>query len=385
MSKHDFPETEFAERLGRVRRAIADSGLDWLVIFHPVSLLWLTGSEAKSYQAFQCLAVSAAPGPLAMLTRASELAEFRADARVDEIWTWGGGEPEDPLEVFARLSDHLGLRRARVGVEVPAYYLHPHHYVRLKDLLGPALVAEPTNLVNDLKMVKSPRELVFIRRAAAIADDAMAAGLADVAEGRSELQLAGSIYKALLDGGSGLPGSTINIVSGERSGFVHGAPTERLLRRGDSINVEFGAAYRRYTATFGRQLSLGAPSPRVRALHDIVRTAADACIAAIRPGVPAIVPHEAAKKVIADAGYDRYRLHTTGYGIAPGFPPSWGEPIHMFGGSRYVLQAGMVLSVEPPVFIAEEKVGVRLIDNVLVTERGAVILSRMPREILVAG
>jgi Xaa-Pro dipeptidase len=385
MSKLDFSDAEFAGRLARVRRAIADAGLDWLVAFHPVSLLWLTGSETKSYQAFQCLLVGAAPGPLTVLTRASERAEFEADARVDTVWTWGGGEPEDPMEVFARLADSLGLKRGRVGIEVPAYYLHPHHYVRLKDLLGPALVAEPTTLVHDLKMVKSPRELDYVRRAAAIADGAMAVGLAALAEGRTELQFAGAIYKALLDAGSGLPASTINVVSGERSGFSHGAPTERTLRRGDPVNVEFGAAYRRYTATFGRQLSIGPPSPRLRELYGIVREAADACIAAIRPGVPATVPHEAAKKVIADAGYDRCRLHTTGYGIAPGFPPSWGEPIHMFGGSRYVLQAGMVLSVEPPVFIAEEKIGVRLIDNVLVTEGGAEILSRIPREILLAG
>ena len=99
-----------------------------------------------------------------------------------------------------------------------------------------------------------------------------------------------------------------------------------------------------------------------------MREACDACIAAIKPGVAATVPHEAAKGVIARAGLDRYRVHTTGYGLAPGFPPSWGEPIHMFGGSPYVIEAGMVLSVEPPVFIPAETIGVRIIDNVLVTK-----------------
>ena len=68
-------------------------------------------------------------------------------------------------QAFERLADSLGLRRARVGMEVPAYYLHPHHYVRLKEFLGGALVAEPTNLVHDLKLVKSPAELAYIREA----------------------------------------------------------------------------------------------------------------------------------------------------------------------------------------------------------------------------
>ncbi|WP_239510303.1 M24 family metallopeptidase, partial [Enterobacter hormaechei] len=66
-------------------------------------------------------------------------------------------------------------------------------------------------------------------------------------------------------------------------------------------------------------------------LHAIALEAADALIAEIRDGVPALVPHEAAKRVIGREGLDRYRIHTSGYGLAPGFPPSWGEPVNMFG------------------------------------------------------
>jgi Xaa-Pro aminopeptidase len=105
--------------------------------------------------------------------------------------------------------------------------------VRLKDLLGAALVAEPSNLIHGLKQVKSPREI-------------------------------------------------------------------------------------RYTKTIGRQFNLGPPSQRVRDIYAVVRAAFDACLAEIRDGVPAIVPHEAAKRVIATAGMDRYRLHTTGYSIGAG-------------------------------------------------------------------
>jgi Xaa-Pro dipeptidase len=147
--------------------------------------------------------------------------------------------------------------------------------------------------------------------------------------------------------------------------------------------VEFGAAYKRYTKTMGRQISLGAPSARMKEIYGIVQRAGDAMISAIRAGVPAVVPHEAAKRVIAEAGYDRYRIHTSGYGIAPGFPPAWGEPVNMFGGSKDVLQAGMVLSIEPPIFIGEEKIGARIIDNVIVTERGCERLSRHSRDLIV--
>ncbi len=323
MSKHDFSLEEFAERRTRVRAAMAAAGLDWLVIFHPVGIHWLTGSDAKSYQEFQCLLISARPGPLTILTREGERNEFQDDALVDAIHTFGGGENEDAVAAFERLALKLGLPDTRVGMEVPAYYLHPHDYVRLKQFFGSALVAEPTKLVHDLKLVKSATEQAYIRAASRKADAAMVVFASALQEGRSELALAGAVYQALLAADSGLAASPINLVSGERSSFSHGAPTARLLRRGDFGNVEYGATHLRYTSTIGRQFCIGAPTARMREIYDVVRRASDACIAAIRADVPATVPHQAARRVIAQAGMDSYRVHTSGYGLAPGFPPTW--------------------------------------------------------------
>jgi Xaa-Pro dipeptidase len=382
MSRPDFSSAEFQSRLHRVRQALADHGLDWLVLFHPVSIHWLTGSDAKSYQEFQCLFVSARAAPLVVLTRHGERDEFLDDALVDEVHGYGGGENEDPLAAFALVADRLGLRQAKVGIEVPAYYLHPHHYVGLKEWLGSALVAEPTQLVADLKLVKSAAELGYIRTAAARADRALLAFREALSTGRTELELAGVVYQSLLTDGSFLAASPINLVAGERSCFSHGAPTERRLRAGDFGSIEFGATCRRYTATIGRNFVLGPPSPRMRELDQLVRRATEACLAEVRAGVPMTVPHAAAKRVIAEEGLEEARVHTSGYGLAPGFPPTWGEPAHLLADSRYTLQAGMVISIEPPVFIGREKLGARLIDNVLVTETGYERLSQLPNDLI---
>lgn len=383
MSKQDFPETEFRDRQQRVRGAIAEAGLDWLLVINPVSLHWLIGSDTKGYTSFQCLPLSAKPGRLVMFARETDRNELEDDTLADEVRGWNGREPEDPMEAFARLVGDLGLRNARVGMEVPSWYLHPHHYQRIKAMLGDALIAEPSTLVLNLKLVKSERELAYIRDSARIASDALDALLGRVAEGRTELELAAAAFSTLLAAGSGLPASTMNLVTGERCSTVLGAPTTRRLRRGDPGHVEVAAACRRYTSTIGRVWSLGAPSGRLLELHDVVRRASDACIAAMRDGVRTTVPHEAAKQVMVDAGLDRYRQHTTGYGMAAGFPPSWGEPVNMFAGNGYALRAGMVVSVEPNLFIHEERLGVRLIDNVLITRTGAELLSRRPRELVV--
>ena len=381
MSKHDFAPSEFAARRAKVSAAIDAAGLDWLVAFHPVSIHWLTGSDAKSYQEFQCLLVPANSGPLVILTREGEVNEFRDDALVDEIIGWGGGRIEDPLDAFAAAVRRFGLLGQRIGIEVPAYYLHPHHYVSLRDLLGSSLVCEPTNLIHDLKLSKSAAELGYIRKASRIADETMATFASALQAGQTELALAGKVYDSLLSAGSGIAASPINLVSGERCSFSHGAPTERRLRRSDNVNIEFGAAYRRYTATIGRQFCLGTPERRMLDVYDVVRRACDACIAAIGDGVPATVPHDAAQRVIAEAGMEAYRVHTTGYGLAPGFPPTWGEPLHMLAGSQYTLREGMVITVEPPVFVGSECLGARIIDNVLVIKNGCEVLSRVSRDI----
>ncbi|QKC95735.1 M24 family metallopeptidase [Mesorhizobium sp. NZP2298] len=385
MSKHDFTVAEFADRLARVRAAMAARDLDWLVAVHPASIHWLTGSDAKSYQEFQCLLVGARNEPLVVLTRQGEVHEFETDALAGEVQGYGGGENEDPVAAFAGVARRHGVLGGRVGLEVPAYYLHPHHYLGLRAVIGDAMVTEATELIAGLKLVKSPAEIGYIRRAAALADLGMERFAGELAAGLSELALAGGIHESLLRNGSGIAASPINLVSGPRSAYSHGAPTARRLEHGDFGNIEFGATFNRYTATIGRNFALGTPTPRMAELHDIVLRASDAMIAAIRDGVPATVPHHAARAVIGEAGLEACRVHTSGYALGPGFPPSWAEPLHMIGDSPHMLKAGMVVTIEPPVYIGAEGLGARIIDNVLVTMTGAEVLSRTPRDIIVAG
>lgn len=385
MSKHDFTADEFAGRLARTREAIAEAGLDWLLVIHPVSIRWLIGQDNKSYTTFQCLPVSATDSELVIFSREMDRNEFEAESMIEGMFSYNGREPEDAMAAFSRFADDLGLKSKRVGMEVPGAYLSAPNYLAVKAMLGDALVAEPNGLIPALKMTKSPQELEYHRRSAAIAGEAWQALLGAVSEGVTELALSGAAYQAILAAGSALPASTMNLVTGERSCFALGGPTERRMARGDTGLVELGGAYKRYTSTLGRQWCLGEPSARLRELHGLVREASAAARAKMRAGAPAIDAHEALKAVLVEAGVDHFRQHTSGYGMAPGFPPSWGEPISVFGGSKDILKAGNVVSIEPGLFIQEERLGVRLIDNVIITEDGTELLSTTPQDIAVVG
>ncbi len=382
MSKNDFTTEEFEIRQHRVRAKMEEQGLDLLLVFHPVNIQYLIGSRAKSYQEFQLLFFTLEEAPLTIMMRLAEVPELTDLSLAEDIRGWGGREPEDPVDVFAAIMKEKNFLGRRIGLEVPEFYMHPYNYERIKTVLGDALKADASSLIHDLKLVKSAAEIAYIRRASDIADLAMQSAVEAIAEGASEMEVAGEVYRTMYCNSSDSPASPMNFCSGERTCYGHGAPTERRLQDGDFMHIEYGAAYRRYCTTIGRQFCLGEPTARMREIFQVVQESCDACIAEIRAGVPGTRPHEAAKKVIADVGMDRYRLHTTGYGIAPGYPPSWGEYISLFADSEYTLEAGMILSVEPPVFIHEERLGARIIDNVLVTETGCEILSGFTRDLV---
>ena len=384
MSKDDFSAEEFTSRQLRVRTAMADQQLDVLIVIAPANIQYLIGTRTKSYQEFQCLLFPIDDAkPLTVLTRLAEVFEYQELSLADEVFGWGGREPEDPVDVLKGILQKSGYLQGRVGLEVPAFYLSVRDHANLQTVLSGAEVVEVTSLIENMKLVKSPKELEYIRRSTLIANTAMQVATDHIHAGAMECEVAGAVYQSLLAQGGDSPASPLNLVSGDRSGFAHGSPSERRMVEGDSVNIEFGGAYRRYCTTIGRQFSIGEPSPRLTELFAVVKDACDACIELMTPGRPAVEPHNAAKKIIADAGYDANRWHTTGYGIAPGYPPSWGESLHMFGDSEHVLEAGMMLSVEPPIYIAEERMGVRLIDDVLVTDSGPELMTTFNRNLIV--
>lgn len=383
MSKFSFTPEEFASRQQRVRTVMRQRNLDVLLVTSPININYLTGAAAKAYQVFQCLFFTLEDRPLTLMLRLGDVAEMRDHSLAADVRGWGGRQYQDPIDVFRDIMAQKGLLHARVGLETPAYYLSVHNYRKIVDVLREATVTDETSLVENLKFVKSPAELTYVRKAAEIADIGMKAIAASLKIGATEFEVAAEAHRAMMAAGGDSPASPMNFVSGERTCYAHGMPSDRKLGHGDFMHIEFGGQYRRYCSTIARHFAMGEAPARAREIHRVTHEASQAAIHAIRPGVRAEDVHKAAVAVIRDAGLERYNLHTTGYGIAPGFPPSWGESVNMFDKSEYILQAGMVLSVEPPIFIHEERIGARLIDCVIVHDSGAEVLSKFSTELAI--
>ena len=383
MSKLDFSSKEFVERHRRVRLAMVEAGIDLLLVLSPVNINYLIGCRTKGYQQFQVLFFPIDEGALTFLTRTSELPETLDTCLADDIRGWGGPVPEDPIDAAIHILKEKGYSSVRIGLEVVNYYLGVSEYDRLRNFIGPTLVKDASDLIDEIKFVKSEAEIAYIRKAALIADKAMDVCVGFVAAGVTELSVAGEVYRAIMVEGGEMAASPMNLGSGDRTCYAHPAPSEKPIVRGDFMHIEYGTAYRKYCALLGRQFCLDKPSPRMMEIFNVVRAAGDAFIAEIKAGVSATKPHLVARALTAKAGMDKYRLHTAGYGIAPAFPPMWGERLDMSEDSPYLLEAGMVVSVEPPVFSHEDRLGARLVDTVLVTDSGCEILSLVARDLIV--
>ena len=218
MSKSFFSPAEFESRHDKVRVAMDDAGVDLLIVVAPVHINYLIGTPAKGYQEFQALFFPREPEPLTVLTRLCEVPLFQAESLAGDIRGWGGREPGDPIAAFRQVMVEKGYLSRRVGLEVPAYYLHPHDYRKLEAVLGESLVMDATDLIGSVKLVKSAAEIDCVRKSAAILDAAMETCRGSIAEGRTEREVSADVHHTLMVSGSDIPSSPMNFLTGPRTG-----------------------------------------------------------------------------------------------------------------------------------------------------------------------
>jgi Xaa-Pro aminopeptidase len=233
------------------------------------------------------------------------------------------------------------------------------------------------NAVERLRAVKDDTELSAIQEAADVISAVFRRVPRIVRPGASELAVAAEIeHEIKRRGGSGPSFETI-VASGARSAWAHARPTSKLLRKNELVVLDQGAILRSYCSDMTRTVYLGKASRKVRSLYTAVLEAQEAGKQAIRPGVTAGDVDKAARNTLKRARLDRYFTHSLGHGL--------GLEVHemprLGRGEQTILREGMVLTVEPGVYV-EGLGGIRIEDDVVVTAKGAVDLTTAPRDFL---
>ena len=386
------------DRTQRTQAAMEQAGLAALVCRLPENVLLLSG-----YWPMNGLALLAFPleGEPVLLAPEAE-AYLATEAWVSDVRTfpWGLVDSGDPFETMARLMKQaaadLHLHGRRIGYEgsfefIAAPYVGAEPGVIsgrtlkiLHEALGDALV-DATGLLHSLRLIKTPQEIERLRIGNEIARLGLEAFFTNVVPGRSEIEIAAAVESAIMVGGTGYRGvkvarSWASIMSGPRAAESykpHLLSTTRRLVEGDMAVLELAVVADGWWADLTRTRVAGRARPEDRERWRAVVDAQQAACAAIRPGVPANAVDRAARDILTERGLGTYFIHHTGHGIGlryhepePFLHPAVSAP----------LQAGMVTSVEPGIYV-DGWGGMRCEDDVLVTPRGVEILSEFSREL----
>ena len=353
-----FPEAEHQARLARARRALREAGFDGCVAVAPEHLYYLAGYDAwVSVNSPQALVFTLDGDEPTLVLRDVDRPLALETSRVRDLRTYRL-HAEDPAARIAEVAREKGLGAGRVAVELQSYAL-PHALgLSLTRALAPASVEDATGLLGELRVLKSPREMAYLREAARYAELGLQAARRALRPGLTEIALAGQVEAAMRAAGSDFWAIPTELASGPRTPGGHATPRHRVIEPGDLVHLEFAGVARRYHAVAIHTLACGEPGPRAREVYGLTRDSLRAGIEAVRPGASAAAVEEASLEPLRKAGLDPYAMMRFGYGIGIAYPPIWLETLQISRGVDRRLEPGMVFVLHACVELVEERIGV---------------------------
>lgn len=353
------------ERLAALRDALTDAHIDGLVLTSLPNVRYLTGFSGSS--------------ALVLVTARDVhfITDFRYDTQVrDEVGDLATVRIE-PASLWNGLWEAAGgLSGLEVAGFESAHLLH-RDFQRLLSEGGRWQWRPQLNMVETLRQSKDAGEVALIRQAGDIAVRALAKTLAQVKPGLSELNVAGILEKALRDEGSEEFPFSVIVASGPRAALPHARPSERILRCGDLLLLDFGAQYRGYCSDVTRTVVIGRASDEQREIYEIVRTANAVATTSVRAGMRGQDADGLARRYIEDRGFGDAFGHSLGHGL--------GLEVHeaprLAKTVESLLGQGAVVTIEPGIYRPGWG-GIRIEDDVHLAAGGPEILTDFTRELL---
>ncbi len=277
---------------------------------------------------------------------------------------------------FNQAATTLELHKAIIGVE--SAKMRFQEYTLLQRAAPESTITTADLLLSSLRIQKNANEIQAIHQAVKIAENALLATLPVIKPGISEAQIALELTINLIREGS-ISGSSFEpiVAAGPNAANPHATITDRQLQTGDLLIIDWGATYHDYISDLTRTFAIESVDEDLAKIVEIVHRANSAGRQASQPGVTAGSVDQATRKVIQQAGYGEYFIHRTGHGIGMEVH----EPPYIYAENDLILTPGMAYTIEPGIYLPG-RAGVRIEDNVIITDQGCQVLSSLPRELI---
>ena len=380
-----FERSEFDARVAAARAALRREKLDAILLFAQESLYYLTGFDTSGFVFFQCAVLTAGLEDIVLLTRRPDLEQARHTSTITDVRLWYDGEGADPALELKAILQESKLAGARVGIELRCFGLtaDKHEAVRRR-LAGWCELVDASHLVRNLRLLKSPTEIAYVRKAAELADRSLKAMLAAAKPGAFEGDIAAAGIVPILAGGGDPPPSGPVLGSGDRALLVRSATGFRHLSPVDQLTMEFAASYRHYCACLMRTVAVGKANDAQRHMFDTTRDALAAMTEAARPGRPLGEIDAAHRRIYDEAGFGHARMAACGYSLGALYRPTWMDvPPMLYAGNPLPAAAGMVLFLHAILIDARRNLAMSLGHTITITQTGAEVLSQVKPDYIV--
>jgi len=377
-----FPAEELNQRIAAVRRVMKDQGLDALVVSVPENIYYLTGLDHWGFFACHVLVIPAT-GRMALACRAME--RITVENQVGNADFYGHGDTEELSDYVLQILVDLGVSTGKLGIEKRSLFMTPRIYEMILAAASRVDWSDGSGIIDDLRLVKSPLEQEYTRKAAAAADAGTLAAIAAIRDGASDYEVAAECSREMILAGSEYPGFGPFIRPTTRLGEEHTTWRGDIFRDGDAVFLEVGGAYRKYQAPMGRLVYIGSAPEAAEASAELSIRGMRAICDALKPGVLAGEVYQAWKNVADSAGLSNYHRHHCGYMVGIGFPPSWtgGSMVtSLQPGSTRELKAGMIFHAHSW-FTNTDVVDYFISNTVMLTDAGAENLTHRTPETLI--
>ena len=365
-----FSKQEFSERKRKVLQSMKEQNLDAILMFRQESMYWLTGYDTFGYVFFQTLILDN-KGNVILLTRAPDLRQAQNTSNIEDIRIWVDKDGSNPTDDLKNILDELSLKGKKVGVEYEAYGLTGRNALRLnKSLENYCNIEDQSELITKIRVVKSSEEIVYIKKAAELADLALDQAWKHTKTGASEAKILAEMQRIVLDGGGDYPANEYIIGSGHNALLCRYQSEKRILSDTDQLSIEWAGTYKHYHSAMFRTIAVGKSNLKHIKMHQACLEALQNCEKKLIPGNTVGEVFDVHAQTFDNHGYNKSRMNACGYSLGSTFSPNWMDWPMLYTGNPYKIVPGNIFFMHMILMDSDNNLAMNLGETYLVTENG---------------
>jgi Xaa-Pro dipeptidase len=378
-----FSKEEFSKRKTKVIQSMKEQNIDALLMFRQESMYWLTGYDTFGYVFFQTLVLDQ-KGNIILLTRAPDLRQAQNTSNINDIRIWvdkDGSKPTDELKIIL---NELDLKGKKLGIEYEAYGLTGKNTLTLnKSLENYCSIEDKSELINKLRVIKSKEEIVYVRKAADLADKALDEAWKYAKAGVSESKILAEMNRVIFEGGGDYPANEFIIGSGKNALLCRYQAEKQILNKTDQLSIEWAGTFRHYHSAMFRTIPIGTADPKHYKMHEACAETLINCENKLKPGNIVGDVFDVHAKTFDNLGYNKARMNACGYSLGATFSPNWMDWPMLYTGNPYVIVPGNVFFLHMILMDSTNELAMNLGETYLVTENGNERLGKQKLDLVV--